>query len=389
VCSASQECSAQGKCVCDATSCPDGCCDANGTCNTSGNATCGVHGAACAACGSAPYPTGSTCSAGACSCPGPTQNCSSACVDVTSSAANCGSCGHACSGGAACSGGLCQPTVYAQAGAGAPGTPAESVNGLATDGSTVYWTYTRGPGGTTQIMGVAGGGTNLTNGTGNYYGPLTLIAGSLYWIAAGKSGPFAESMPTSGGAPSGLKLGGMVGIAADGTSYYLTTGSSILICAVHTATCQTYVASNTGTSMAVAGSFLYWTDPGSSAVKRCALGGTCAAPTTVYSPTTSPAGLAVDSTNVYWLDGSGLQQVSINGGTAKTLAPGANGVGPAANDGAGVYWAGQNSVYRASVGVASSQTTIATQQLGVTNIIVDAAAIYWNDSTGAILRLGK
>jgi hypothetical protein len=109
----------------------------------------------------------------------------------------------------------------------------------------------------------------------------------------------------------------------------------------------------------------------------------------VFSPTTSPAGLAVDGTNVYWLDGAGLQQCPVGGGTKVTLAPGASGVGPAANDGANVYWAGQNDVYRAAVGVASSQATIATSQFGVTNVIVDAASVYWNVSTGAIMRLGK
>src|SRR5262249_5590863 len=146
-------------------------------------------------------------------------------------------------------GGLCQPTTYAAAGAGAPGTPAESINGMVTDGSTVYWTYTRGPGGTTQIMGVVAGGNNLTNGTGNYYGQLALAAGSLYWIAAGKNGPFAETMPAAGGTPTGLKLASFSGIADDGANYYLATGTSILVCGNNSVSCQTYVASSTGTNL--------------------------------------------------------------------------------------------------------------------------------------------
>jgi formylglycine-generating enzyme required for sulfatase activity len=49
----------------------------------------------------------------------------------------------------------------------------------------------------------------------------------------------------------------------------------------------------------------------------------------------------------------------------------------------------QNNVYRATVGVANSQQTIATSQLGVGYIVVDAASVYWNVSTGAIMTMGK
>ena len=51
-------------CVCDATSCPNGCCDANKQCHASANATCGMAGAACKACAS-----GQECNAaGSCVC---------------------------------------------------------------------------------------------------------------------------------------------------------------------------------------------------------------------------------------------------------------------------------------------------------------------------------
>src|SRR4051812_23750019 len=41
------------------------------------------------------------------SCTGGKQECSGACVDVQSSAENCGTCGHACAAGQACAGGVC------------------------------------------------------------------------------------------------------------------------------------------------------------------------------------------------------------------------------------------------------------------------------------------
>jgi hypothetical protein len=44
------------------------------------------------------------------SCSLPTENCSGACVDTSSSTRNCGACGHACAAGEQCSGGTCVPS---------------------------------------------------------------------------------------------------------------------------------------------------------------------------------------------------------------------------------------------------------------------------------------
>jgi hypothetical protein len=50
-CSAGQRCSG-GQCICDATSCPNGCCTAGGTCAAGTSETqCGGGGAACQSCG--------------------------------------------------------------------------------------------------------------------------------------------------------------------------------------------------------------------------------------------------------------------------------------------------------------------------------------------------
>jgi hypothetical protein len=255
--------------------------------------------------------------------------------------------------------------------------------------STVYWTYTRGAAGSTQPMGVVAGGTNLYNGTGKFFGAMVAGVGSLYFIAASLGHPFVMGMPTSGGTPTGYAMSPMSAIADDGSNYYYTQGTFIEMCTNGTATCQKFVTSSTSTNIVAAGAYVYWTEPSTNSVLRCAVGAVCSSPSTVYSPTTNPGALAVDGTNVYWLDSAGLQQVPIGGGTEVTLAPGASGVGPAGNDDAHVYWAGQNNVYRATVGVASSQQTIATSQLGVTNIVVDAASVYWSVSTAAIMTIGK
>jgi hypothetical protein len=256
---------------------------------------------------------------------------------------------------------------------------------------TVYWTYVLGPAGSSQPVGVVANGTNLYNTTGKVYGNIAAGVGSLYWIAASTGHFFVDSMPTSGGTPGGLYAGSMSGgITDDGLNYYVTTGTRIDSCANGTATCTTFVTSSTSDRIVASGAYVYWTEPSTNSVMRCdATSSMCSSPATVSSPTTSPGGLAVDGTNVYWLDSAGLQQAPVGGGNKVTLAPGATGVGPAANDGAHVYWAGQNNVYRATVGVANSQQTVATSQLGVGYIVVDAASVYWNVSTGAIMTMGK
>jgi hypothetical protein len=53
-----------GQCVCDATSCPNGCCDASGVCQPGNtNAVCGTGGVTCFACS----PAGNNCESGECS----------------------------------------------------------------------------------------------------------------------------------------------------------------------------------------------------------------------------------------------------------------------------------------------------------------------------------
>ena len=79
-CATGQECTG-GKCACDATSCPTGCCQ-NNLCTTPSSMACGTGGGSCTNCGT----TGDGCSAtGSCTCGG----------------------GKACGSGQVCSGGKC------------------------------------------------------------------------------------------------------------------------------------------------------------------------------------------------------------------------------------------------------------------------------------------
>ena len=59
---------------------------------------------------------------------------------------------------------------------------------------------------------------------------------------------------------------------------------------------------NTPYDIAVDGTSVYWTDPGSGTVMKVPLGG--GSPTTLASGLPGPGRIAVDGTSVYWTDGS-------------------------------------------------------------------------------------
>ncbi len=72
-CSSGQECNASGQCVCDATSCPNGCCTSavGGTCKAylnQSNSSCGHGGSLCAACAADQHCPTSGGNAGYCAC---------------------------------------------------------------------------------------------------------------------------------------------------------------------------------------------------------------------------------------------------------------------------------------------------------------------------------
>ncbi len=145
-------CETFGACPCTPTSCPDGCCDNTGTCQTSRDGTCGIHGVACVQCG-----LGQACnSAGACDCAPGCGTCCSNHVCITTQNENnttCGSGGIACVG---CSSGtscglsgssyqcLCNSATCANGccATGTPGTPqgqvcdkSESINSCGLHGA--------------------------------------------------------------------------------------------------------------------------------------------------------------------------------------------------------------------------------------------------------------
>lgn len=88
---------------CGPTTCPDGCCDANGLCQSSGDNACGIGGVACANCGA----RGEVCIAGGTCCnPGTDPRCRRACDATT------------CPNGCCDTNGQCQPSGNSSCGIG-------------------------------------------------------------------------------------------------------------------------------------------------------------------------------------------------------------------------------------------------------------------------------
>ena len=118
-CPTGQECNTTtGQCVCDAASCPGGCCNGGptGTCEvfaSESNTSCGVPGATCAGCGAGLECNKSTgaCVCDATSCPGGCCNGSTCVVLASESNTTCGSGGAACANcttsGETCASGTC------------------------------------------------------------------------------------------------------------------------------------------------------------------------------------------------------------------------------------------------------------------------------------------
>ncbi len=430
-----------GACVCNTGTGCNGCCNGN-KCETAVSASsCGKGGATCAACpissevcasvatgGVCQCPTGDTqcgsacvntqtdssncgtcatscasvsgssCSGGHCTCPSGTQNCSGTCVNVSGTDANnCGSCGHSClsQAGGTCSAGVCQPAVLVAA----------DVKGLATDGTTVYWTTSTGAATVQSCLGTgcAMTPTNINTEPG-IPGQIVAAGGSIYWIQQFPASHGVKPTDILGCPPGNCSSQAfltstttdtMYALATDGQNAYWSGSSELQTCNLVNCTAMNYAAAtaNSPYEIASAGSGLFWTDATTGNLMGCSATGTgCSSPITISPALDSPTVVAVDGKNVYWSDALGVKQCPVTGcgGNAPlALASGQQNANSIATDGTYVYWTNGSSVVRARVGVGNSGTPVALNQTGSATIAIGSKAIYWSTTTSAIMLLAK
>ncbi|MBC8133480.1 MAG: hypothetical protein H7X95_10915, partial [Deltaproteobacteria bacterium] len=155
---------------------------------------------------------GNVCTAGACACPAGSTSCGGTCVDLATSAAHCNACNHSCQGGL-CVARQCQAVRVAANASGiaelvvvgadvffnepgqvwkvsnglitsfaAPAAGNTVERGLASDGTSLYWTRTDGTFRAAMRGALAGGGSGVL--FGSTMGHLRTAGASLFHIDA-------------------------------------------------------------------------------------------------------------------------------------------------------------------------------------------------------------
>ena len=249
-----------------------------------------------------------------------------------------------------------------------------SVEGLAVDASSVYWTNGYG---TIRKVGLAGGTpTTIASGQDGAT-KIAVDATNVYWndqlpLRGPRDHTFHESpspgavmkMPIAGGNPTTLASNvSPFEIAVDAVSVYWAENdspgrrlpSSAQVMKVPIAGgAPTTLASGQDApqDLVVDGSYVYWTNipgpclagscgsslPDTGTVMRVPVGG--GTPSTIASQQPGPSGIAVDATSVYWTNNPGGTVVAapLGGGASSTLATGQGMPSHILADATGIYW---------------------------------------------------
>jgi len=141
--------------------------------------------------------------------------------------------------------------------------------------------------------------------------------------------------------------------------------------------------------IATDGAYVYWTDSGSSSVKKVSVNG--GAVTTLFSGIYNTSGVALDDSYVYFGYSGDVKKVPKSGGSVITLASTSYAVSHLAVDSANVYWTsyGDGSVKKVPVN-GGAVTIIATGSNSPSGITLADNKVYWTElsNPGAIKYVG-
>lgn len=207
--------------------------------------------------------------------------------------------------------------------------PKERSYGVATDGTTLYWTESAGAVHYCSPPDCASPGT-LTSASDPWHievassGEVVFTAGSGYELKA--------CPPASKGAcsPAALPNAGYIhDLTMDGTTAYWSSGSKILSCAPSCKDATTVVEDDAPIlALAVSGSSVYWTtipfdaadEPleNESKVKSCTIGAcTGAGVRLIAEHQNAPNAIVVDAQSVYWANTGSYNRIDGRGAVVK------------------------------------------------------------------------
>lgn len=288
-----------------------------------------------------------------------------------------------------------------------PGFPTQLVhlsNGITADDTSVYWTdWGSGNGdqmsdcvetattacGSVQMVPARGGKVVTLATHQRQPTPIAVDANSVYWLdlgdGVGANAALMRLVPKPTGTEGSGNLGacgagqaGCDGVCVDEQTDNQNCGGCGTACQ-GVATCQS------GSCMCPPGAC----GPGCSTTCN----GTCNAgqcTDTLASGQSGVSAIALNSTNVYWLSGTGAWTVALAGGTPTSLVYGR---GDLAVDATNFYFRDEGSVVAAPLDGGSPVTlcsACADVQDPTGAIVVDPTSVYWgNDVSNTVLKVAK
>jgi hypothetical protein len=278
------------------------------------------------------------------------------------------------------------PTSAPEAIATGEGAPTD----IAVDFTNLYWLDTLG--GTVRMMAKAAG-TPSTLATFTNPGGLGVF-GTYVYTTADDTGTHAVERIAKNGSDSHAFFTNndnhyTTVLAFDTSGVY---GQETQTGIIHFDDQSLVVAvAESATAFAVGGGYAFFATASGATVWRCVLG---AAPSTpIATMQSSVSSMAVDLTDVYWIDGMGhIATLPVATGSLKTptIVTQDPGAARLAMGGNYIYWTNppKGTVSRIAKGAdAGAPETLATMQGMPLGIVVDGDTLYWTNQTGTIMRL--
>jgi hypothetical protein len=312
-------------------------------------------------------------------CPAGETACGGECSDTQTDPNNCGACGVVC-GGVCFQGGACLVTI----------DPTAFANAIAVDSTSVYWVTND------SVMNLP-----LTGGTpstlySSAFGPLLGVAvdaTNVYWTDQGAG--TVMSVPIGGGSPVTLASGQAEpeAIAVYGANLYWIDWDSgslmTLPLGVDAGTPVTLAAAGQGYALAVGPTGAYWATGyygvGLGKVYGVPLGGGNV--TLLASGLSQPSGVATTASSVYFSDGTAVMTVAPDGGALSTLVADPGGPGAIALDATNLYWVDEAGTISSVPLAGGSPSTVVAGRSNLGAIAAGAKSLYWIEGEGSLVTV--